>query len=197
MTARLPEDLARAFERDGFFRIDGFAGAATTEAMLRRIVELAREEAAGRDIAPAYILRESRIEGRARTPEGAVSKLFGCTGRSRCSGTSRRTRHSSIWSCHSSERTSTASSLSSSSSTRERSGPAVAPGRLVLPLRPRPADRRCGWRSSRPRWKTVRSGCCRAPTASRCIARYAIADSTRATGTSRSSNTKCRAPFRC
>ena len=64
------------FERDGFFRIEGFADAATCTAMLDRVVEIARQAAAGEDVEPAFVLPESNLAGRPGNPEDLVSKIF-------------------------------------------------------------------------------------------------------------------------
>src|SRR4051812_13192684 len=67
-----------SWESDGFFRIDGFAEPAVCEAMLERVVEIARRFAAGERVDPAYITPEQNLasEGRRGDPEELVSKIF-------------------------------------------------------------------------------------------------------------------------
>ena len=74
-------DQRQAFERDGFVRLRGFVPPATGDAMLERVIELARRAAAGEDIAPAFVLPEQQDELAARDggevrPEDLVSKVF-------------------------------------------------------------------------------------------------------------------------
>jgi ectoine hydroxylase-related dioxygenase (phytanoyl-CoA dioxygenase family) len=64
------------YGRDGFFRIEGFADAAVCDAMLERVVEIARRGAAGEDVRPALILPEANLAGRPGNPEDLVSKIF-------------------------------------------------------------------------------------------------------------------------
>ena len=64
------------YERDGFFRIDGFGDAATCEAMLERVVDIARRAAAKEDVRPAFVLPEANLAGRPGNPEDLVSKVF-------------------------------------------------------------------------------------------------------------------------
>ncbi len=66
------DEQRRCYERDGFFRIDGFAEETTGEAMLHRVTELARRADAGDDISPAFVLPEQQPDlparGRRRIP---------------------------------------------------------------------------------------------------------------------------------
>jgi phytanoyl-CoA hydroxylase len=65
-----------AFERDGFVRLEAFADRATCDAMLERVVAIARERAAG-DGGPQLVLPEANLAGRdAELPEELVSKVF-------------------------------------------------------------------------------------------------------------------------
>jgi len=65
-----------AFERDGFVRLEGFADRATCDAMLERVVAIARERAAGAS-GPQLVLPEANLAGRpAELPEELVSKVF-------------------------------------------------------------------------------------------------------------------------
>lgn len=70
-----PEQRA-GWERDGFVLLERFAPPATCKAMHERIVALARDAAAGRSIAPAYTLEESRVPDDGRPAEERLSKLF-------------------------------------------------------------------------------------------------------------------------
>jgi ectoine hydroxylase-related dioxygenase (phytanoyl-CoA dioxygenase family) len=67
-----------AFERDGFVKLPGFAPQDTCDQMLRRVVEIARERAAGDtgDGAHGWVLPEANIAGRDGLPEELVSKVF-------------------------------------------------------------------------------------------------------------------------
>jgi hypothetical protein len=69
------------FERDGFVKLTRFATPDVGDAMLARVVELARRAALGDDIAPAFVLPEQQDELAARNgaqvrPEDLVSKVF-------------------------------------------------------------------------------------------------------------------------
>ncbi len=65
-----------AFERQGFVRLPGFADGATCAAMLERVVQIARERAAGTN-GPELVLPEANLAGRAvELPEELVSKVF-------------------------------------------------------------------------------------------------------------------------
>ena len=79
------DEQRRSYERDGFFRIDGFSEETTGEAMLDRVTELARRADAGDDISPAFVLPEQQPDLPARgadgllrsaAPEAVVSKIF-------------------------------------------------------------------------------------------------------------------------
>src|SRR5262245_6869165 len=68
-----------AYERDGFFVVEGFADAATGRRMFERVVELVRCLARGEDIAPAFVLPEQQADfrtGTAAAPEAGASKVF-------------------------------------------------------------------------------------------------------------------------
>ncbi|HJR24754.1 MAG TPA: phytanoyl-CoA dioxygenase family protein [Acidimicrobiales bacterium] len=65
-----------AFERDGFVRLEGFADRATCDAMLDRVVAIARERATGTG-GPQLVLPEANLAGRETDlPEELVSKVF-------------------------------------------------------------------------------------------------------------------------
>ena len=63
------------FEHQGFFRIPGFADAGTCARMLERVVQIARERAAGTH-GSEIVLPEANLAGRAAQPEELVSKVF-------------------------------------------------------------------------------------------------------------------------
>lgn len=65
-----------SWDRDGYFILRGFVPSAVCEEQRERAVELARHEAAGERISPAYVLREPRLESPDRAPEDQVSKIF-------------------------------------------------------------------------------------------------------------------------
>src|SRR5438067_7720464 len=75
-TARLSPAERAGWEEQGFIRIDGFADAPICEAMLDRVVAIARAAAGGDDVRPAFVLPEANLTGRETTPEGLVSKIF-------------------------------------------------------------------------------------------------------------------------
>jgi phytanoyl-CoA hydroxylase len=64
------------FARQGYLRLPGFAGAATCERMLERVVEIARERAIGLGDGPSIVLPEANLIGRDGLPEQLVSKVF-------------------------------------------------------------------------------------------------------------------------
>ncbi len=67
----------RAFERDGFVRLEGFASPEVCERMLARVVEIARERADGVPSGDtAWVLPEANLAGRDGPPEELVSKVF-------------------------------------------------------------------------------------------------------------------------
>src|SRR5689334_644528 len=76
-TAALTPAQHASYDRDGFFRIEGFADPAVGEAMLARVVELSRLAAAGGDIGASFVLAEAQPDLNAGThPEDTVSKIF-------------------------------------------------------------------------------------------------------------------------
>jgi phytanoyl-CoA hydroxylase len=76
------EGQRQQWERDGFFRVPGFADPAVGQAMLDRVVDLVHDVAAGRDVAPAVVLPEQQPDLAATWAEGgpeverAASKVF-------------------------------------------------------------------------------------------------------------------------
>jgi hypothetical protein len=76
MTALSPDQRER-WERDGCFRIPGFAPPAVGAAMLERVVDIARRAADGGDVSPAFVLREQQPDmGERPNPEDLVAKIF-------------------------------------------------------------------------------------------------------------------------
>jgi ectoine hydroxylase-related dioxygenase (phytanoyl-CoA dioxygenase family) len=75
-TLGITDEQRASYEAHGFFRIEGFADAATCAAMLERVVEIARRAAEGERVAPALVLPEANLRGRAGNPEDLVSKIF-------------------------------------------------------------------------------------------------------------------------
>lgn len=66
-----------AWERDGYFRLDGFAVPSVGLAMQERVVELARLAAAGDDVGRALVLPEQQPDmGDRPHPEDLLSKVF-------------------------------------------------------------------------------------------------------------------------
>lgn len=74
----LTDEQRASWDRDGFFRIEGFASAATYGEMLERVIEIARRFAAGERVTPAFVTPEQNLarQGRAGKPEDLVSKIF-------------------------------------------------------------------------------------------------------------------------
>ena len=72
----LPPELGEAWDRDGFFILRGFGRPESLRAQHDRVVEIARSEAAGNDILPAYSLKEQRLVSPDRKPEEQISKIF-------------------------------------------------------------------------------------------------------------------------
>jgi len=64
------------WEENGFFVRRGFASGPTCRKLWDRAVELARAEVAGESIAPAYVLRETRLDHPERLGEERASKIF-------------------------------------------------------------------------------------------------------------------------
>lgn len=75
-TAALPAELQESWERDGFFILRDFASTEVCEAQRARVVEIARQEAGGESILPAYSLKEERLASEDRLPEEQISKIF-------------------------------------------------------------------------------------------------------------------------
>lgn len=71
----LTPDQREQYQRDGFFKIEGFAEQSLCDAMLERVVELARARAAGEQV-EAFVMPESNLAGTAGLPEQLVSKIF-------------------------------------------------------------------------------------------------------------------------
>jgi ectoine hydroxylase-related dioxygenase (phytanoyl-CoA dioxygenase family) len=75
-TAVLTDAQQESYAAHGFFRIEGFADATTCDAMLERVVDIARRAAAREDVRPAFVLPEANLRGRPGNPEDLVSKVF-------------------------------------------------------------------------------------------------------------------------
>ena len=75
-TSGLTAEQRASWERQGFFRIESFADPATCDAMLARVIELARTAAAGGDVGRAFITPEANLKGTGGRPEQLVSKIF-------------------------------------------------------------------------------------------------------------------------
>ncbi len=77
MTATaLDPAFLEAWESRGYFRVDGFADAATCAAIHDEIVEICRRAAAGEDLSPIFVEREEQDLGVRPNPEDVVSKVF-------------------------------------------------------------------------------------------------------------------------
>lgn len=74
--AALPAALRASWERDGFFIVRSFVSNEVCETQRARVVEIARREAAGKSILPAYSLHEERLVSQDRLPEEQLSKIF-------------------------------------------------------------------------------------------------------------------------
>ena len=74
-TSPLPDEL-RGHQGPGFVLYEGFADARVGEAMQESVVAIARDAAAGRDVAPALVMKESQAGFTGRNPEDLVSKIF-------------------------------------------------------------------------------------------------------------------------
>lgn len=77
-TTTLSGEQRRSWERDGFFRVEGFAGRDICEAMLDRAIDIARRAAAGEDVLPAFVMRETQADfgERPTAAEELVAKIF-------------------------------------------------------------------------------------------------------------------------
>ena len=74
-TTRLAAEL-RGDLRPGFALYEGFADPEVGKAMLEDVVAIARDAAAGRDVAPALVMKESQADFGGSNPEDLVSKIF-------------------------------------------------------------------------------------------------------------------------
>lgn len=73
----LTDEQRTSWERDGFFRNDGFADATVGAAMEERVIELARLAADEVDVEPALVTLEQQADlDRPAPPEDRVSKIF-------------------------------------------------------------------------------------------------------------------------
>jgi phytanoyl-CoA hydroxylase len=69
-------DPAESWAARGYFRVDGFADAATCTAIHEEVVQVCRRGAAGDDIAPAFLAPEAQDLGPRPNPEDLMSKVF-------------------------------------------------------------------------------------------------------------------------
>jgi phytanoyl-CoA hydroxylase len=70
------EAVSRAdYDEVGYVRIPGFSAAASCTAMLDRVVEISRQQAAG-DRSTGWVLPEANLAGSEGKPEELVSKIF-------------------------------------------------------------------------------------------------------------------------
>lgn len=74
-TEGLPASL-RGEGQPGFALFEGFAAPERVEAMLDGVIGIARAAAEGRDVAPAFVMRESQEGFSGENPEDLVSKVF-------------------------------------------------------------------------------------------------------------------------
>jgi ectoine hydroxylase-related dioxygenase (phytanoyl-CoA dioxygenase family) len=65
-----------AYAEQGFVRIPGFADKGTCDAMLERVVAIARQQAKGQAVGDALVLPEANLAGTIGLPEALVSKIF-------------------------------------------------------------------------------------------------------------------------
>ncbi len=63
-------------EGPGYVRHDGFADPSVGRAMLEEVVAIARDAAAGRPVAPSFVMNEPQAGFRGDRPEDLVSKIF-------------------------------------------------------------------------------------------------------------------------
>lgn len=72
----LPPNLQSAWDRDGYFILRSFVSADVCQSQFDSVVRLARREAAGQSIEPAWSLKEQRLLSSDRTPEEQIAKIF-------------------------------------------------------------------------------------------------------------------------
>ncbi len=65
-----------AWERDGFFVIEGYTPESTGRAMFERALEISRESGGAGTLGSALIVPEQALVARGDSPEAAVSKVF-------------------------------------------------------------------------------------------------------------------------
>jgi ectoine hydroxylase-related dioxygenase (phytanoyl-CoA dioxygenase family) len=76
LTGALSAEACQVFERDGFVILGGFASRRRCDAMLARVIEIAREAGGAGMAGHSLVLPESRPNPIARHPEDRVSKVF-------------------------------------------------------------------------------------------------------------------------
>jgi ectoine hydroxylase-related dioxygenase (phytanoyl-CoA dioxygenase family) len=67
---------ADAYAEQGFVRIPGFASKSVCDAMLQRVIAIARQQASGDGVGDALVLPEANLQGTPGLPEALVSKIF-------------------------------------------------------------------------------------------------------------------------
>jgi phytanoyl-CoA hydroxylase len=75
-TALLSDEQRTSWERDGFFRIPGFADQQTCDTMLDELISICRRQAAGEDVGQAWVMPEPQDLGSRENPEELVAKVF-------------------------------------------------------------------------------------------------------------------------
>src|SRR5262245_24562555 len=75
-TAVLTHAQRAAYDDVGFVRLPGFAPPELCEAMLDRVVDIARAHAEGEAGAPGLVLPEANLAGGGGNPEDLVAKVF-------------------------------------------------------------------------------------------------------------------------
>ncbi len=72
----LTKDQRASWEANGFIRIDGFASRQTCDAMLERVIEIARQSGGAGLQGGALVMPEQKPNPNAQHPEDRVSKVF-------------------------------------------------------------------------------------------------------------------------
>jgi phytanoyl-CoA hydroxylase len=70
------DEQRTSWERDGFFRLSGFADQATCDSMLDELINICRRQAAGEDVGQAWVMPEPQDLGERENPEELVAKVF-------------------------------------------------------------------------------------------------------------------------
>ncbi len=75
-TTHLTSEQRTSWEKNGFFRIEGFADQETCDTMLSDLVAICRRSAAGEDVGHAMVMPETQNMGVRANPEDLVAKIF-------------------------------------------------------------------------------------------------------------------------